>query len=658
MLIARPLSIPAPVLTKRARGVDVSAKNAFPRDAVVEFTLRIPRASGITGAALSLRPDGGEVSERPFAFFASAGGLDTYRLFLPLPAISPETDGLFFYELIFYRGAERLHSDTADNATFTLSESPARPFRLLVFEADFSTPARFHGRTMYHIFVDRFALGGAPSARGGGERRADAVYHEKWDEEITQYAAYAGAPVANNEFFGGTLWGVLDKLDYLCSLGVGAIYLSPIFAAYSNHKYDTGDHETVAPEFGGEAAFAALLSACRKRDILVILDGVFNHTGDDSKYFNRYGKYPETGAFQSKNSPYFHWYFFKEHPHRYRCWWDIPILPKLDLENPEVVRYFLGEDGIVAKWTRAGADGWRLDVADELPNAFLEGFRARVKAETNGEGVVLGEVWENAADKIAYGERRRYFLGRQLDGVMNYPLREGLIAFARGGDAAALCRVLRELWSSYPTPACHALMNILSTHDTARILTVLGGESAAGHSNAELRDLRLSPAARTEAKRRLMIAAALQYTVFGVPSLFYGDEAGLEGYRDPFCRRPYPWGREDADLLTFYRKLGKIRRESRALADGDFTLFAEAPHALAFMREGGGERLIAAANRGREPFALALPAPAVELLRGRKSAKRVVLPPDTVAIWRIGHVQKSMGKTDEKQKPREQTLPL
>ena len=653
MLIARPLVAPVPVLTKRARDVDASAKNAFPRDAVVEFTLRIPRASGVTGAAMRLWPDGGEASARPLDFFSTAGGWDRYRLELSLPALCPETGGLFFYDLCFSRGGERLYSDTADNATFTLAENSARPFRLLVYEADFTTPARFHGRTLYHIFVDRFAPGGAP-----GARRADAVYHETWDEEITQYAAYAGASVANNEFFGGTLWGVLDKLDYLCSFGVGAIYLSPIFCAYSNHKYDTGDYETVAPEFGGEAALFALLAECRKRDILVILDGVFNHTGDDSKYFNRYGKYPETGAFQSKNSPYFHWYSFEEHPHRYRCWWDIPILPKLDLTNPAVARYFLGKDGIVAKWTRMGVDGWRLDVADELPNAFLEAFRARVKAETKGEGVVIGEVWENAADKIAYGERRRYFLGRQLDGVMNYPLRDGLIAFARDGDAAALCRVLRELWSSYPTPACHALMNILSTHDTARILTVLGGENPEGRSNEELRSSRLSPAARAEAKRRLMITAALQYTVFGVPSLFYGDEAGLEGRRDPFCRRPFPWGREDADLLTFYRKLGKIRKESRALAEGEFTLLAEGPHALAFMREGAGERLVMAANRGREPFALELPAPAVELLRGRRTAGKVVLPPDAVAIWRIGHVQKSMGKTHEKQKPREQTLPL
>ena len=641
MLLARASELALPVLEKRTRGGVFSDKNAFSRAETLHLTLRVPRAMGVTGVLLRLCADGGADTDRPFCFRSCDKGWDRYCLTLALSEISPETGGLFFYELILLRGGSALFSDSEDNVTFTLSGCAGRRFRLLVCEEGFTTPLAMRGRVMYHVFVDRFA----PC---GGERRADAVYHAQWAEEIVQFGAYPGAPVANDEFFAGTLWGILHKLDYLQSLGVGILYLSPIFKAHSNHKYDTGDYECVDAQFGGEAALLALLAACRARGIAVILDGVFNHTGDDSKYFNRYGRYPTLGAYQSTSSPYFDWYYWRAHPDAYLCWWDIPILPKLRLENPAVHRYFLSSDGVIARYMRLGVSGWRLDVADELPNAFLEDLRVLVKRETDGDGVIFGEVWENAADKIAYGERRRYFLGRQLDGVMNYPLREGIVRFVRDGDAPALCRILRELWASYPTCVCHTLMNILSTHDTERILTVLGGERAEGHSNAELRDLRLTSEQKSVARNRLYIAAALQYTLFGIPSLYYGDEAGLEGYADPFCRRPYPWGREDAALLTFYKKLGTIRRENPVLQSGSFRIVFEAPHALAFSRKDEKGELWVVANRGEIPVMLCLPRRATELLSSTRAAGGVCVMGNTVQIWRLDDVQARMGKVDEK----------
>ncbi|MBO7341967.1 MAG: glycoside hydrolase family 13 protein, partial [Clostridia bacterium] len=465
--------------------------------------------------------------------------------------------------------------------------------------------------------------------------------------------AFAGAHVENNEFFGGTLWGVREKLPYLRSLGVGVLYLSPVFRAYSNHKYDTADYAEVDLGFGGETALRALLDECKKYDIIVVMDGVFNHTGDHSRYFERRGDYGGEGAYRAPHSKYADWYSFLHYPDAYEAWWGIPILPRLRLENPDVREYFLGEGGIVARYTEMGVGGWRLDVADELPDCFLEALRDVVKAKTGGNGVIFGEVWENAAAKISYGARRRYLQGGQLDSVMNYPLRAGLIAFARDADAHALCRVLREVWASYPTPVCHTLMNLLSTHDTARILTELGGERAAGHSNAALRDMRLSVEQQRTARARLKIAAALQYTVYGVPSLYYGDEAGLEGYGDPFCRRPFPWGREDKEILALYRKLGAIRCENSAFCDGDFKIIAEGAHALAFSRKNAQNHVIVAANRGTERFFVDLPAPAVELLSGEAQKKgRAAVEPDSVRIWRIEYVQKGMGKMDEKQKPR------
>ncbi len=630
MLPKRPLETTLPTIEKSVGGKDLSTRGAFSRGETLTLTVRAPRALGAAGVVLRIAADGEADRDLPLTFASTEKGLDTYRLSLSLADLcKEETGGLFYYEYLFLRGADTLFTDTQDNVTFQLRSSSAGRFRLLVTEEGFVTPTWFHGRTMYHIFVDRFAP-------GGGERRADAVYHENWDEEIEQFGAYPGAPVANTEFFGGTLWGIIDKLDYLQSLGVGVLYLSPIFRAASNHKYDTGDYEAVDPQFGGEEALEALLAECRRRDIGVILDGVFNHTGSDSKYFNKEGKYPQTGAFQSEKSPYHDWFYFKKFPHSYECWWDIEILPKLCLANPRVHNYFVGEGGVIDKYTRMGVSGWRLDVADELPNAFLDELRMRVKDETAGKGVVIGEVWENAADKIAYGKRRRYFRGRQLDSVMNYPLRRGLLAFVREGNAHALASALRELWGSYPETVCHSLMNILSTHDTERILTVLGGEPDDGRSsNAELRLSRLTQDERETAVRRLLIAAAIQFTVFGVPSVFYGDEAGLEGYHDPFCRRPFPWGREDKRILSFYRLLGRIRRENPVLADGDFSILRESGAALAFERKSDKGHLIVAANCGNTPFELSLPHEALELIsRKREVGTRTILP-DEVRIWRV-----------------------
>lgn len=634
MLPRIPLFVPLPVISKFLGGRDVSALGAFSVTDTLTLSVRVPRALGAAGVVLRIFADGlsgdDSVWDLPFDFADTSFDWDTYRLRLSLSRFSAdETGGIFYYEYLFMRGADTLFTTTEDNVTFTLGDHSANKFRLLITEAGQHTPAWFHGRTMYHVFVDRFAP-------RGGERRADAAYHEHWNEEIRQFGAYPGASVENDEFFGGTLWGVLDKLDYLQSLGVGVIYLSPIFKAASNHKYDTGDYETVDPQFGGEEALRALLAECKRRDIGVILDGVFNHTGSDSRYFNKNGTYDTAGAYQSRTSPFAQWFHFKEFPDSYECWWDIEILPKLDLSNPEPHAYFVGKGGIVDKYTRMGVSGWRLDVVDEVPDSFLDELCARVREDTDGEGIVIGEVWENAADKIAYGRRRRYFRGRQLHSVMNYPVRRGLIAFAREGNAHELCRVLREIWGSYPPSVSHSLMNLLSTHDTERILTVLGGAPDDGsRTNAELRDMRLTPKERKTAVRLLKIAAALQFTVFGVPSVFYGDEAGMEGYHDPFCRRPYPWGEENGELLTFYRRLGRIRMENPVLAEGDFAILREESHALAFERKNEKGHLIVAANRGGAPLEVTLPVGTRELLSGQKMNGRVAVLRDEVKIWRV-----------------------
>ena len=249
-------------------------------------------------------------------------------------------------------------------------------------------------------------------------------------------------------------------------------------------------------------------------------------------------------------------------------------------------------------------------MADELSDDFLDAFRISVK-KANPEAIIIGEVWENAADKIAYGKRRRYLRGAQLDCVMNYPLRQGILSFILEGNGAALARVLTEIYSSYPKCVCDCLMNVLGTHDTERILSVLGDSAGLSLDNALLATRKMDAAARRRGTRLLRLASMIQFTVYGVPSIFYGDEAGMEGGHDPFCRRPFPWGREDKGLEAHYRLLGKIRKLP-VFASGDFQVLEGCQDYIYYISLFGGY----AGARGRQ-FVGCAPAAA---LAGKRAA--------------------------------------
>ncbi len=590
-----------PRIQKTVSGEDASDMGAFSFGTVISFTLHLPRRLGAAAVVLRLCRDGKAYFDTPLSFVSTKYGEDRYELTLDTATLCGEQDfGLFYYHFLFLRGQDTLFTDSINNVDFTLSEHEGRSFRLLVYSPDFKTPDWFAGGTMYHIFVDRFCRG-----KGEAPLRAGATLEEDWENGIPQFAPYPGAPLANDRFFGGNLWGVAEKLNYLKSLGVTVLYLSPIFEAASNHKYDTGDYERVDAAFGGEAALAYLLKQAKDFGIRIILDGVFNHTGDDSRYFNRYGRYDVLGAYQSPDSPYAAWYSFKQFPNDYESWWGIPILPRINSSLPEVRSYLAGKDGIAASRVRQGIAGWRLDVADELSDEFLDDLRTSLHKASKEQPIIIGEVWENAADKMAYGRRRRYFSGKQLDSVMNYPIRNGILSFVRDGDAESLYNVLTELYSSYPRSVCHCLMNLLGTHDTERILTVLGDPTlGSDRSNAELATARLSPDQRSRAIRRLQIALTLQFTIFGVPSIFYGDEAGMEGYHDPFCRFPFPWGREEQALVDTVRFLGALRRENDCFAGGEFRVVYHDAHAIAYERAQNGNRMLIAANLGEQALTL------------------------------------------------------
>ena len=633
-----------PRITKEYDGKDATYRGAFPKNAVITFTARLPRTLASSALVMRIRRDNeaageehvdGSARDLPFIFTSTDGVTDVYRLTLETAEICGEdTSALFYYEFIFPRGLDTLFSDSTDNVNFSLSSSSARQFRLFVYDPAYKVPDWAGGGVMYHIFVDRFFRG-----EGKVHYRPDSELNENWEKGKLQYAEMRGGNVKNNVFFGGNLWGAAEKLPYLSSLGVSVIYLSPIFDAYSNHKYDTSDYLHVDEGFGGDKALQNLLDKAHQLGIRVILDGVFNHTGDDSVYFDAYGRYGLPAS--DEKSPYHNWfYFFTDADGKtdYESWWGIKILPKLNLRDDGCRNFLVGQGGVVEKYIKEGVDGWRLDVADELPDEFLDELR-RTARRADPDSFIVGEVWENAADKVSYGKRRKYFRGGQLDSVMNYPLRTALIDFAQRRDAYSLGATLTELWSSYPPQVCAALMNIIGTHDTERILSVLGDpagvcQAKMQQSNVVLDEFRLGERGRRRGMRLLRVISAIQYTVFGFPCVYYGDETGMEGLGDPFCRRPMNWSSPDEELLRHYRRLGKIRRENPVFDGGDFRLRRTDGGYIEFEREKDGVRIVICANLDEKERILDVVQGSENLITGRKTDSTVTVPAEDFVIIR------------------------
>lgn len=603
---------------------------AFPRREVLFFSASVDPAFAASNVFLRVRSDDdGRVMEYPMKREEKEAldfsPRDVFSLQLSMKELcGAAEDGLFFYHVVADTVYGRLYShgeDISEYAWFTDEEEYANAYQLTVYRDDYTTPDFLKKGVMYQIFVDRFFRGGNASPRKDVEMAAS------WDAEITQYPAYPGAPLKNNLFYGGDLDGVRIKLPYLRSLGVTVLYLCPIFEAYSNHKYDTADYMQVDPMFGGREALDRLLTEAKEAGIRVLLDGVFNHTGAISRYFNMDGRYDSVGAYQSKESPYYPWYQFFSYPDEYNCWWDIKILPTVNSANSEYIGFITGENGVAGTYLSAGISGFRLDVADELHPDFLHALRRRIKDHSR-ENAVIGEVWEDASNKEAYGKRRRYFRGEELDSVMNYPLKNAVISYLLQGDSSEFSRVTRTLYAHYPKQVSECLMNLLSTHDTVRILSVLGGKDISGLTYEEMKDLVLSQEERELAASRLRLAYAILSVMPGIPCIYYGDEAGMEGAKDPFNRRTFPWGKEDESLLAFYRKMGQLRQEQQDILTHGYycVLHAEGNH-LVLEREWNGESLLLLVNAGSTPFSYPVSQDAKDLLHGRTVSKEVVVPP-------------------------------
>lgn len=518
--------------------------------------------------------------------------------------VSPDPKLCWYYFIVESEGAVLYYGNNPRQlgGEGQLYDHVPPAFQITVYKPE-PVPQWYKNAIVYQIFPDRFAR-----SRDWMERQAAADHGPDWKgprrviqqnwNDTPYYTRNIKGEVTRWPFFGGTLAGIRSRLLYLKSMGVSAIYLNPIFTASSNHKYDTADYFQIDPAFGTNEDFRRLARDAARLGIRLILDGVFNHTGADSIYFNQFGNYPGMGACQGPESPYYSWYRFSHFPDQYECWWGVGSLPDVEEENPEYQSFLYGnEDSVIRYWLRQGASGWRLDVADELPDACIAGIRKAVK-ETDPEGLLLGEVWEDASNKVSYGVQRRYLLGDELDSVMNYPLRDLLIRFIRQQcPAEELVKGLRGLAENYPPENFYGALNLAGSHDRIRVLTLLG-EAPEDLSDEEKETYCLPQDKLDLARRRLKLLSLLQYVLPGVPSLYYGDEAGVQGFEDPYNRGTYPWGREDQELMAHYRMLGLLRKQYSFLALGGYSFDWEGERVCVVRRwrELGEEAILAAVN--------------------------------------------------------------
>lgn len=531
----------------------------FPFGAVTEgerITLNIDCGADVRNAKLRIWTEGRERIEHGvrtdagfgFTFYAGTSGLEWYYFLL-------DTD----------EGGYILGSDSplgcGGSRIFTHDPNS---WQITVYEREFETPKAAEGATAYQIFPDRFNRIG----RGGlarTERREElgwtTVKHEDWNEEVLWTPLPGQKDYDPCDFYGGDFEGIEAKLDYLQSIGVTLIYMNPVFEAQSNHRYNTGDYHRTDDMLGGEEGLKKLIRAAKARGISIMLDGVFSHTGDESVYFNRKGNYPGLGAYQGEGSAYYDWYEFSRFPDKYGCWWGFKSLPEVNETNRGYMAFVAG---VIDHYAKLGIESWRLDVADELPDGFIEFLRKKLKS-IDPDGVLLGEVWEEATNKHSMGGRRKYVDGHELDSVMDYPFRRLLMDFFLGRiDGEGLARGLLRLMENYPPQFYESLLNLMGSHDVVRAITALAGAPDRDSLTREQQAAYSPTIEQLKAgRKRFMAAAAVQYMMPGAPCLYYGDEAGLTGMADPFNRGTYPWGQEDTELIAYFQKLGELHKRAK-----------------------------------------------------------------------------------------------
>lgn len=560
--------------------------------------------------------NGAEVAQFPFSLQRQQDGYDIFNCTFRLTRC-----GLYFYyfRITAFTGPFRLFRQGRDT-----NMEAGDKWQLSCVPEDFTTPDWAKGAVMYQIFPDRFHRSGQCDLTG---KLQPFRLHTNWSD-TPEFRPDAHGEVQNNDFFGGNFRGIEEKLPYLKSLGVSVLYLNPVVKAYSNHRYDAADFKAPDPLLGTEDDYRRLCQAAHRLGIHVIFDGVFSHTGSNSRYFDAKGVFGG-GAVSDPDSPYRSWFDFQHYPDKYTCWWGVKTLPCVNKMEPSYQRYIIDdEDSVAAHWLRLGADGFRLDVVDELPDAFVLRLKQRIRS-LKPDALLLGEVWEDASNKVAYEVSRRYFVDGELDSTMNYPWQKAIIAFVKeADDGTALAEAIMTLAENYPPQVLACVMNLLGTHDTARILTVLGTDFTGSKEQTAQRYL--SPEERARGIRRLRLAAFLQYTLPGMPSIYYGDEAGMEGFADPFNRRCFPWGQEDAALQEYYRSLGRLKTENTALRTGAVRVTAAGDGRIAFLRQTAEQCLHVFVNRSAQPWQTGVGG---SLLFSTAPLQSTAIPPHSAAVF-------------------------
>lgn len=525
--------------------------------------------------------------------------------------------GLYFYSFDFISCGEKYFIKRDElNQPCLASEYEGKRWQVTCYAQKYEIDQSFAGRVMYQIFPDRFCedINAHKHIDLGQKLKPFWVHEDKADTPA--YLPDELGEILNNDFYGGNFVGIMSKLDYIKSMGVGVIYLNPICLANSNHRYDTSDYKRMDPMLGTAEEFIQLVNEAHDRDIKIILDCVFSHTGSRSVYFDINNEFSVStnqnsdsiisqGAYHNKHSRYREWYAFDENTNKYDCWWGIKTLPNLKELNVDFLDFLLyDKDSVIEYYFNFGIDGIRLDVADELPDQFLQLLYNRVK-EINPKSLIIGEVWEDASNKVSYGEVRRYFLGNQLESVMNYVFKDNIIGFIKGRITP---KVLNEniltIVENYPCEVINNVMNILSTHDTARILTALLGKEAAELSKQEQAVERVSVGDIERQMDLLTIAVFLQFMLPGMPCIYYGDEIGMQGYGDPFNRRYFNEEDKNVSIFKLYKTLANIRLISKAVRYGKLLPFYTSEQVYSFVREYEGKRVLCVVNRSSEEVIL------------------------------------------------------
>lgn len=523
----------------------------------IAFTLKVPANYGCQTPYLFIKKDGQNVEQIPFDTAEQNNELTIFTL-----QYIPQEVGLYFYYFDLwinyrklFRGAHGTAFETTENGNW---------YQLTVYDPSFNTPKDIHSAVMYQIFPDRFYEGDPNKALTYPER----IYRQNKAGEPYFWGTDLENGYLTRDYFGGDLIGIEKKLPYLKSLGVDWIYLNPIFEAHSNHRYNTANYLKIDPYLGTNEDFSRLCKKAGEIGIRIMLDGVFSHTGSDSLYFNKEARYPTVGAWQSPESIYRKWFNFHADGVTYDSWWGFDTLPACNKQNPNFRNFICGNGGVIDTWLSLGASGFRLDVADELPDDFIAEIRTAIKKHGNDK-YLIGEVWEDASTKEAYGVRREYFWGHELDGVMNYPFRTGIINFLRNPNTAQeFSETVESICENYPLPALTAITNHLGTHDTARIITSLVGEDPQGRGREWQSGRILSDENYAKGIRLLKQAFVLQFTLPGVPCIYYGDEIAMQGYADPFNRAYFNWNSPESHLIPLIKDLSNLRHTNPAFSDG------------------------------------------------------------------------------------------